>query len=102
MCGTVFDDCLGDRQDVPLVECGVESGPAVTGRAEQHLLLGDRGIGNQAVVGGYKVGQIHQVLRLRGLARPFVRHLRASAVVCLLPTPIPPRFDTARGCSGPW
>ena len=44
--GAVFDDGLGDRQDVGFVECPVKRRAAVTRRAERHLLGDVVGVGS--------------------------------------------------------
>ena len=57
----VFADGLGDRQDVVLVEGGVQARAAVPGGPEGHPLVEVAGVGRLGVVGGDQVGDVDQV-----------------------------------------
>ena len=74
----VVADRLGRRQDVGLVEGGLQAGPAVTAGAERDLLVDVLGIGDPRVVGRDQVRDVDEVT---GLGR------RAGPVVSLLTTP---------------
>ena len=66
--GTVFDDGLGGRQDVRLVERTVQARTPVARRAERHLLGDVVGVGLHSVIGGDEMGKIDQVFGLRRLS----------------------------------
>ena len=63
----VLDDRLGGRQDVRLVERGVQARAAVPRRAERHLLVDVVRVGLDGVVGGDHLGHIDEVFGLRRL-----------------------------------
>src|ERR1700757_4066818 len=68
--GGVFDDRLGDREDVGLVERSVERRAAVTRRAERHLLGDVVGIRLDRVIRGNQMGQIDKVFGQGPVDRP--------------------------------
>ena len=59
--GAVFDDGLGDRQDVGFVEGAVQRRTTVTRRTERHLLSDIVRVGLNRVVGSDQVWQIDEV-----------------------------------------
>ena len=72
--GAIFDDGLGDGQDVRLVERSVERRAAVTRSAERHLLSDVVRIGLDRVVRSDQVGQIDEVFGLGRLTGTRVGH----------------------------
>ena len=74
--GPVVTDGLGGGGDVILVERGTQRRAAVSRRAEADLLLGDRRIRMQRVVGRDQFGHVHQVRLAGQLAGPLVHPQR--------------------------
>jgi hypothetical protein len=72
--GAVFDDGLGDGQDVGFVECAVQRRAAVPRRSERHLLGDVLGIRLYRVVGRDQMRQIDEVFGLSRLTGSWVGH----------------------------
>ena len=68
----VLHDRGRDGHDVGLVEGGVQGGPAVSGGAEDHLLLRDRRVGDEVVVGVDDLVDVDEVLGLCWLSCSWV------------------------------
>src|SRR5260370_42312854 len=64
----VIEEPLSDRQDVPLIECAVESRSAVTRRTEDDALPGVARIGLQRVVSRDEFRDINQDRGIRRFA----------------------------------
>lgn len=84
--GPLVDHCLGDRQDMALVECGVQAGASVTGGAERDALGGPVHLGLEASVGPQERVEINEILSECGLTGAVV-HLGFS-VERLLAAPV--------------
>ncbi len=67
LCRPVLDDGLSGGQDVAFVERGVQTGAAVPGGAEHHLLGDVVGIGPPGVVRGHHRRDVDQILGLSRL-----------------------------------
>ena len=72
----VVADRLRGGHDVRLGEGTRQARPAVARRAEDDPLTGVRQVGPRRVVGRHQVGDVDEILRLRGLPRSLDRHGR--------------------------
>ena len=70
----VLTDRLRRGGDVVLVERAAEARTAVTGRAEGHALVGQRGIRVLGEIGGHEVWDVDEIAGLGGLAGAWITH----------------------------
>ncbi len=77
----VLDDGLRRRGDVRIIERRIQAGPAMSGSAENHLLVGIAGVRDEVVIRADDCVDVDEIFRKSRLAGARVSHGPHSAVV---------------------